>query len=189
MHHNIKIFRAWRLAAMAHATQTRKYNGDKYIVHLAEVAALTNIFTDGDVDAICAAWLHDIVEDQGYPLSKINDDFGDTVALYVDFLTEKRPEGYNRKQRHILYNTQLGSAPTAVQNVKAADIISNVGSIAKNDPAFAVTYIPEKQATLDVLTKLSPTVRIATAIEISTAQRTLDESRVQDWLQKREHTK
>ncbi len=186
MQHNVKIFKAWRLATMAHATQTRKYNGDRYIVHLAEVAALTNIFTDGDVDAICAAWLHDIVEDQGYPLSKINDDFGDTVALYVDFLTEKRPEGYNRKQRHILYNEQLGNAPEAVQCVKAADIISNVGSIAKNDPKFAVSYIPEKQATLNVLTKLSPSVRISVALEISNAQRILDESRVQDWLEKKE---
>ena len=187
MQHNVKIFKAWRLASMAHATQTRKYNGDRYIVHLAEVAALTSIFTDGYVDAICAAWLHDIIEDQGYPLANINEEFGDVVAGYVDALTEKRPEGFNRKQRHALYNTQLGDAPEAVQCVKAADIISNVGSIAKNDPKFAVTYIPEKRATLEVLTKLSPTVRIAVAIEISNAQRILDESRVQDWLEKKQN--
>lgn len=178
---------AWLLASDLHRDQRRKYTGNHYIDHLAEVAALTHIFTDGDKDAIIAAWLHDCVEDQDYPLDLIEVEFGPVAAAFVKALTELRPEGFNRKMRHALYNKQLDDACKAVQCVKAADIISNVKSVVEYDIKFAEVYIQEKWDTLNHLTKLDTNVRLAVKTCLKNSQRIIDERRLQLKLQDMEN--
>jgi hypothetical protein len=46
-----------------------------------------------------------------------------------------------------------------VQTIKCADLISNTASIALHDPKFAVVYLAEKRALLDVLTQAHPQLR------------------------------
>lgn len=59
----------------------------------------------------------------------------------------------NRETRKNLSRERLAKAPGWVQTIKCADLISNTGSIVQFDPAFAKTYLKEKQLLLEVMTK------------------------------------
>ena len=82
-----KIQRAFLFAEEAHRGQFRK-SGEEYIFHplaVAEICAELNL----DSDAICAALLHDIVEDcPGKSLDGIGEAFGGDVKILVDGLTK-----------------------------------------------------------------------------------------------------
>jgi len=83
-----KIQRAFIYAASLHAGQFR-VSGDPYISHpiaVAEIVAALGL----DTDSICAAFLHDTVEDcsDKTNLEIIKAKFGDDVAMLVDGLTK-----------------------------------------------------------------------------------------------------
>ncbi len=82
-----KIQRAFLYAEEAHRGQFRK-SGEEYIYHplaVAEICTDLNL----DTDAICAALLHDIVEDcPGESLEGIEAEFGSEVTMLVDGLTK-----------------------------------------------------------------------------------------------------
>ena len=83
-----KITTAYEYAAMLHEGQWRK-SGDAYISHpiaVAEIVATLGL----DSDSICAALLHDTVEDcaDKTNLKEIEKRFGKDVALIVDGLTK-----------------------------------------------------------------------------------------------------
>ncbi|HET6504307.1 MAG TPA: HD domain-containing protein, partial [Amycolatopsis sp.] len=78
--------RAYDVAEELHREQRRK-SGDPYITHPLAVAT---ILAELGMDTITlvAALLHDTVEDTGYSLEKLADDFGDKVAQLVDGVTK-----------------------------------------------------------------------------------------------------
>ncbi|MBQ3063195.1 MAG: bifunctional (p)ppGpp synthetase/guanosine-3',5'-bis(diphosphate) 3'-pyrophosphohydrolase [Clostridia bacterium] len=83
-----KIMNAYEYASMLHEGQWRK-SGDAYISHpiaVAEIVATLGL----DSDSICAALLHDTVEDcaDKTNLKEIEKRFGADVALLVDGLTK-----------------------------------------------------------------------------------------------------
>lgn len=80
------IEKAYVFAAKCHDGQTRK-SGDPYFVHPVSVAG---IITDMklDVSSICAALLHDTVEDCGVTDAQIKQEFGDEIAFLVDGVTK-----------------------------------------------------------------------------------------------------
>ena len=83
-----KITDAYEYASMLHEGQWRK-SGDAYISHpiaVAEIVATLGL----DSDSICAALLHDTVEDcaEKTNLKEIEKRFGADVALLVDGLTK-----------------------------------------------------------------------------------------------------
>jgi len=82
-----KIQKAFLYAEKAHRGQFRK-SGEEYIYHplaVAEICAELNL----DTAAICAALLHDIVEDcVGASIDDLRTEFGDEVTLLVDGLTK-----------------------------------------------------------------------------------------------------
>jgi len=87
-----KIDEAIKFAVDAHSGQRRKLSGEPYVLHPLEVAAIVGHMTT-DEDVICAALLHDVVEDAGLTLIKIQALFGERVAELVASETEnKRPE-------------------------------------------------------------------------------------------------
>ncbi len=76
------ILEAYEFGAMAHEGQTRK-SGEPYITHPVAVAQeLAEMHLDSE--AICAAILHDVVEDTEATLPEIVEKFGEEVALIVD---------------------------------------------------------------------------------------------------------
>lgn len=154
----VRVERARMFATAAHAAikQKRKYTGEDYIVHPAEVAALVEK-AGGSIEMIQAAWLHDVVEDTGVEIEVIRAIFGEEVAMLVDGMTDKsRPEDGSRAIRKMIDRARLASQPPEVQTIKLADLCSNTKSIVDHDPKFAKVYLPEKAAMLDVLKQGNP---------------------------------
>ncbi|WP_436756578.1 RelA/SpoT family protein [Streptosporangium sp. V21-05] len=80
------IERSYDVAAYHHRDQKRK-SGDPYITHpLAVATILAELGTDDET--LCAALLHDTVEDTAYGLDELRSDFGDNIALLVDGVTK-----------------------------------------------------------------------------------------------------
>ena len=70
-------------ATNAHNGQTRKGTNLPFIIHPLEVAAIVAAMTL-DEDMLCAAVLHDVVEDcDDISIEDIRHEFGDVVASYV----------------------------------------------------------------------------------------------------------
>ena len=80
------VERAYETAARMHAGQSRN-SGDPFITHpLAVATILAELGTDHDT--ICAALLHDTVEDTTYTLAQLREDFGENIASLVDGVTK-----------------------------------------------------------------------------------------------------
>jgi guanosine-3',5'-bis(diphosphate) 3'-pyrophosphohydrolase len=77
---------AYDVAEERHAGQQRK-SGDPYITHPLAVATILAEL-GMDTTTLVAALLHDTVEDTGYPLERLAEDFGDEVAHLVDGVTK-----------------------------------------------------------------------------------------------------
>lgn len=148
--------RIFATAAHAAVNQTRKYTGEPYIVHPAEVVRVVSQ-VDHTPEMLAAAWLHDVVEDTEVTIITIHTEFGGKVAELVEWLTDvSKPEDGNRKARKAIDRAHIAQAPAEVQTIKLADLISNTKSIIEHDPKFAVTYLEEKRLLLEVLTKGDP---------------------------------
>jgi (p)ppGpp synthase/HD superfamily hydrolase len=147
---------AMEFARRMHCDQVRKYTGNPYSDHLAEVAGIVStVLQNETVTAI--AWLHDCMEDQHVSHRELCERFGLTVADGVSFLSDME-EG-NRAERKAASRARLAAAPPWIQTIKCADLISNTSSIVLHDPKFAVTYLEEKRLLLDVLEYANPHLR------------------------------
>lgn len=147
------VARARRLAEQSHSSvgQVRKYTGRPYIVHPAAVANIVRSVPHTN-EMLAAAWLHDTVEDNELSLSDIRSECGESVAALVEMLTNiSTPTDGNRATRKKLDREHLAQASAQAQTVKVADLIDNVCSIARYDPAFSKIYFAEKRLLLDVL--------------------------------------
>ncbi|MCC8135704.1 MAG: bifunctional (p)ppGpp synthetase/guanosine-3',5'-bis(diphosphate) 3'-pyrophosphohydrolase [Ruminococcus sp.] len=81
-----KIITAYEFAAKAHKGQKRS-SGQDYIIHPLAVAYIL-LELGMDTDTICAALLHDVVEDTPVTLEEIRKRFGQDVAMLVDGVTK-----------------------------------------------------------------------------------------------------
>ncbi|NKQ41115.1 MAG: bifunctional (p)ppGpp synthetase/guanosine-3',5'-bis(diphosphate) 3'-pyrophosphohydrolase [Sulfurovum sp.] len=80
------IDQALDLAIELHADQYR-ISGDPYVIHPIAVAAITASFS-ADETMVIAALLHDVVEDTGYPVGKLEKLFSEDVRHIVEGLTK-----------------------------------------------------------------------------------------------------
>lgn len=80
------IKKAYNFANEAHNGQARK-SGEPYIVHPVEVAYIITTLELDDA-AICAALLHDIVEDTDITREQLEEKFGEEVVTLVDGVTK-----------------------------------------------------------------------------------------------------
>src|SRR5712675_153689 len=80
------VRRAYEIAAERHRDQLRR-SGDPYLTHLLEVA---HILADMRMDAttLSAALLHDVIEDTEFPVSRIQERFGEETARLVEGVTK-----------------------------------------------------------------------------------------------------
>ena len=80
------VERAYCFAAEKHCAQKRR-SGEAYINHPVEVAIILAELKM-DCDVVCAALLHDTVEDTTTSLDDVTTYFGETVAELVDGVTK-----------------------------------------------------------------------------------------------------
>lgn len=81
-----KIKAAYHMSDTAHAGQLRK-SGEPYIIHPISVASIL-VDLGMDTDCICAALLHDVVEDTPISTEEVASAFGDEVAEMVEGVTK-----------------------------------------------------------------------------------------------------
>ena len=90
------IYVAYRMAKAAHKNQFRK-SGDAYIIHPVQIAYIAAELSMDNV-AICAALLHDVIEDTPYTFEHVAMLFGNNVAEIVDGVTKLKKIQYRDHQ-------------------------------------------------------------------------------------------
>lgn len=162
-------------ASLKHAGQKRKYTNTEYISHCINVSGILQRFvsatptayyfdnsTGSYNDTLCAALLHDVLEDTDATEFELVTKFGSNVATLVSSVTNC-PIGYgNRATRNAINIQRLIAATPQAQYIKCADIIDNVKDLKKvvslDDREFYNLYINEKRM---LLTELGKNERIA----------------------------
>lgn len=128
-----KITRAYEYAAKMHDGQKRK-SGEPYIIHpfaVAEIIAQLQL----DTDSICAAFLHDTVEDcsDKTSVNNIRREFGDDVAEIVDGVTKLVNLPFETKEDESIENLRkmflAMSKDLRVIFIKLADRLHNMRTL------------------------------------------------------------
>ena len=81
------VRKAFKFANQAHK-DVRRRSGEPYILHPIAVAEIVVTEIGLGCKSICAALLHDVVEDTAYTVDDIRNLFGDKIATLVDGLTK-----------------------------------------------------------------------------------------------------
>ena len=98
------VIKAYKLAEQLHSGQTRQ-SGEPYIIHPLNVAyILAEMHADGDT--LCAALLHDTLEDTTIKKEEIVEEFNEEVAKLVDGVTKISKLNFSSKQDQNLANTR-----------------------------------------------------------------------------------
>ena len=128
-----KITKAYEIARTLHEGQFRK-SGEAYICHPVAVAKIVaNLGLD--TDSICAALLHDTVEDcsDKVDLPKLKKEFGEQVAEMVDGLTKLVQIPFNDKEDEHMENLRKMFLAMAkdirVIFIKLADRLHNMRTL------------------------------------------------------------
>jgi len=94
-----------------------------YMFHLYSVVQILKGEGVMDKNILCAAWLHDTIEDTDMTYKDVNALFGKEIAEIVYAVTDEL--GRNRKERKAKTLPKLIDFPEA-QIVKLADVLANV---------------------------------------------------------------
>src|SRR5579872_462762 len=129
--------RAYDFAAEQHHTQTR-LSGEPFLSHPVEVAHLLADMKL-DVVSLCAALLHDVVEDTQIPLNQISEMFGADVAKLVEGATKisrldlLAPEARQAENVRKMLLAMVNDVRVVM--VKLADRLHNMRTLEYLDPA------------------------------------------------------
>jgi len=129
-----RLLKALTFAAHKHRDQRRKdVESSPYINH---PIALANILCNEghvtDVNVICAALLHDTVEDTDTTPEELGREFGGEIrGMVMDVTDDKTLEKAARKQRQIEHAAHISDQ---AKLVKLADKTSNLRDMASNPP-------------------------------------------------------
>ena len=131
------VKRAYNFADEAHQGQYRD-SGEPFFIHPVEVAM---ILTDLEMDetSIVAALLHDVVEDTEVTLDKIEEEFGEGVALLVNGVTKLSKIAFKSREEHQAENFRKMFLAMAkdirVILIKLADRLHNMRTLSYIKPA------------------------------------------------------
>ena len=121
--------RAYDVAELHHRGQQRK-SGDPYITH---PLAVTTILAELGMTppTLCAALLHDTVEDTPYTLEELRADFGDEIADLVDGVTklDKVKYGESAQAETVRKMVVAMARDIRVLVIKLADRLHNMRTI------------------------------------------------------------
>jgi len=130
------IIKAFHFANEAHEYQKRK-SGEPYILHPIAVARIVAEEMGLGTVSICAALLHDVVEDTEYTLENIENQFGEKIASIIDGLT-KIAEVFDRESSLQAENFRKMlltlSNDVRVILIKLADRLHNMRTLSSMPP-------------------------------------------------------
>jgi guanosine-3',5'-bis(diphosphate) 3'-pyrophosphohydrolase len=128
------MLKALAFAADRHSKQRRKdVDSSPYINHPISLAnILCNEGYITDVNVICAALLHDTIEDTDTAAEELEAEFGTTIRdIVIDVTDDKTLDKAVRKQRQIEHAAHISDT---AKLVKLADKISNLRDVASCPP-------------------------------------------------------
>tara|TARA_R110002126_G_C10172123_1_gene473973 strand:+ start:42 stop:548 length:507 start_codon:yes stop_codon:yes gene_type:complete len=149
-------------AEAAHRSQKRKYTGEDYIEH--PIAVAKRVKNDyGNQNMVCAALLHDVLEDTAVEHDQLRTFLYKTMNIPVnaevvlqlvveltDVYTKEAFPYLNRKERKCREAFRLRDVSRNAQRIKRADIRDNSVSINEHDPKFAEVFNREKDFIMSV---------------------------------------
>lgn len=172
---------ALQFATEAHGEQKRKYHNEAYIEHPKRVAQLVRTVAHTK-EMLCAAYLHDVVEDTPVSLEEIREKFGDEVAKLVGELTDefvkKNYQHLNRRERKAREVDRQATMSREAKTIKLADVIDNTRDIIEHDRDFARRYVPEMIALTEVLKEGEFKLLMQACYELQRARYILREERI-----------
>ena len=123
------IERAYDTAAYWHRDQKR-LSGDPYITHPLAVATILAEL-GMNTETICAALLHDTVEDTPYTLTELRGEFGEDIAALVDGVTklDKVKYGESAEAETVRKMVVAMSRDIRVLVIKLADRLHNMRTL------------------------------------------------------------
>jgi len=126
------VERAYHFSAAAHEGQCR-VSGEPYITHPLAVAHVLAILRL-DARSLCAALMHDVIEDTGTELARVKQEFGTEVAELVDGVSKiTRMEFQNQEEEQAENFRKMLLAMAAdirVILIKLADRLHNLRTVA-----------------------------------------------------------
>ena len=140
--------KAWKFAREAHKGQVRKFINKPYFgAHVVKVNGIVKQYTT-DEDILCAALLHDTIEDcfedpkVGYQI--LNSEFGKRVADIVMELTSSKEDiesKYDTKGDYLI--SKMSSMSDDALIVKLADRLQNISDAFTASERFRNNYFQE----------------------------------------------
>jgi guanosine-3',5'-bis(diphosphate) 3'-pyrophosphohydrolase len=129
------VLKALAFAAHKHRDQRRKnVEASPYINHPISLAnILTSEGNVTDVEVICAALLHDTIEDTETTYQELKGEFGETIAEIVAEVTDTKWIGKTVRKK--LQVSKARRASKGAKLVKLADKIANLRDIVSSPPA------------------------------------------------------
>lgn len=121
------VRKAMDFAIKAHAGQVRSVTGYPYIVHPMAVFATVKQYKESKhiESLLCAALLHDVLEDTEYSFEVIMTEFGAKVASLVLELTNN-PDDVKRLSKVEYQKKKLSGISSWALVIKLADVLDNV---------------------------------------------------------------
>jgi (p)ppGpp synthase/HD superfamily hydrolase len=149
-------------AEEAHASQTRKYTPERYMVHPIRVMEICSGYNNS-LPVLAAALLHDVLEDTPVTRDELLQylytimqpaDAEQTIELVTDLTDEYTKESYphwNRRKRKDMERDRMRRISPDAQTIKYADILDNSHEITQQDPQFAPRYLKECRMLLQAM--------------------------------------
>ncbi|MDY6991359.1 MAG: bifunctional (p)ppGpp synthetase/guanosine-3',5'-bis(diphosphate) 3'-pyrophosphohydrolase [Pseudomonadota bacterium] len=156
-----EVYRAYLFSAEAHEGQTRR-SGEPYIFHPIAVTYILGQMRM-DVQTLCAALLHDVIEDTGVSKETLINEFGEQVAELVDgvsklssiqFETREQAEAASFRKMLLAMNRDI-----RVIIVKLADRLHNMRTLKVMKPTSRRRIARE---TLDIYAPIASRLGINT---------------------------
>lgn len=124
---------ALNFAALRHRAQRRKgRDGAPYVNHLIEVAHILTSHGFEGTELLCAAVLHDVIEDAGASADELRARFGSRVtALVLEVTDDKALPFWEQKMAQIQSAARLSAD---AQQIRVADKVSNLRGILTSPP-------------------------------------------------------
>lgn len=162
------IRKAYKIAKSLHYNQKRK-DGTPYLSHPVEVAYILACLSF-DEDVVCAALLHDVVEDCGYTLDQIKHEFNHNVAEMVDCVSAIDKAKYVFDKNNIYENAAFEKASIEQQSfekllsigrenplgfcIKFADRLHNLSTISTFEYSKQLEKIKETEKWIIPIAKI-----------------------------------
>jgi (p)ppGpp synthase/HD superfamily hydrolase len=149
------VQQAASFAARAHEGHVRKDDMTPYASHPFRVCLIVRqLFGFDDPRMLCAALLHDTVEDTKTDFDDLAEKFSPEVAEWVGLLTkDKRLPDTKREKAYV---KALQGAPWQVQVCKLADIYDNLSDLAAMPAEKREKSLERAQQYLEGLSKAPP---------------------------------